>query len=200
MCAASIFRNSLSLSIAALAFIVPWKLWGCLSLGHTLSGVTWEMRKSLWIILAVLFVAIGAPSAHADSFVYIYTVTLDPALYGATFTTKPMQAATANTTLTAVDLSSYSLTGSFYLASFDKFILDYGGAGDQAILTSNGLGTASATLSSNDAFPLIDYSTPGTYSSGIATLSVSRVPEPATLDLMLAGVGLLGLLTVMRKL
>ena len=158
------------------------------------------MRKSLWIILAVLFVAIGAPYAYADAFVYTYTVTFDPTLYGATFTTKPMQAATTNTTLTAVDLSSYSLTGSFYLSSFEKFILDYGGAGDQAILTSNGLGTASATLSSNDAFPFIDYSTPGTYSSGIATLSVSRVPEPATSGLILAGVGLLGLVTAMRKL
>jgi len=108
------------------------------------------MRKSLWIILAVLFVAIGAPYAHADAFVYTYTVTSDPPLYGATFTTKPMQAVTApNATLTAVDLRSYSLTGSFYLASFDKFILNYGGGGAQGILTSNGLGTASATYSSH---------------------------------------------------
>jgi hypothetical protein len=159
------------------------------------------MRKSLWIILAVLFVAIGAPYAHADAFVYTYTVTFDPPLYGATFTTKPLQAVTVpNAILTATDLRSYSLTGSFYLGTFDEFILNYGGGGAQGILTSNGLGTASATYSSNDGFTLIDYSTPGTYSSGIATLSVSRVPEPATLDLMLAGVGLLGLLTVMRKL
>ncbi len=157
------------------------------------------MRKSLWIILAVLFMAIGAPYAHADAFVYTYTVTFDPALYGATFTTKPMQAATTNTILTPADLRSYSLTGSFYLGTFDEFILNYGGGGAQGILTSNGLGTASATYSSNDEFTFIDYSTPGTYSSGIATLSVSRVPEPATLDLMLAGVGLLGLLLVMRK-
>ncbi len=159
------------------------------------------MRKSLWIILAVLFVAIGAPYAHADALVYTYTVTFDPSLYGATFTTKPMQAVTApNAILTTTDLRSYSLTGSFYLGTFDEFILNYGGGGAQGILTSNGLGTASATYSSNDAFTLIDYSTPGTYSSGIATLSVSAVPEPATLDLMLAGVGLLGLLMVMRKL
>ncbi len=159
------------------------------------------MRKSLWIILAVLFVAIGAPYAHADAFVYTYTVTFDPPLYGATFTTKPMQAVTApNAILTATDLRSYSLTGSFYLGTFDEFILNYGGGGAQGILTSNGLGTTSATYSSNDEFTLIDYSTPGTYSSGIATLSVSSVPEPATLGLMLAGVGLLGLLMVMRKL
>ena len=150
-------------------------------------------------MLAVLIVAIGAPYAHADSFVYTYTVTFDPALYGATFTTKPMQTVTMSTTLIAVDLRSYSLTGSFYLASFDKFILDYGGGGDQAILTSNGLGTASATYSSNDMFPLIDYSTSGTYSSGIATLAVREVPEPATLGLMLTGVGLLGLMMLMRK-
>ena len=159
------------------------------------------MRKSLWIILAVLFVAIGAPYAHADAFVYTYAVTFDPPLYGATFTTKPMQAVTApNAILTTTDLRSYSLTGSFYLGTLDEFILNYGGGGAQGILTSNGLGTASATYSSNDAFTLIDYSTPGTYSSGIATLSVSAVPEPATLDLMLAGVGLLGLLMVTRKL
>ncbi len=159
------------------------------------------MRKSLWIILAVVFVAIGAPYAHADALVYTYTVTFDPSLYGATFTTKPMQAVTApNAILTTTDLRSYSLTGSFYLGTLDEFILNYGGGGAQGILTSNGLGTVSATYSSNDAFTLIDYSTPGTYSSGIATLSVSAVPEPATLDLMLAGVGLLGLLMVTRKL
>ena len=158
------------------------------------------MRKSLWIILAVLFVAIGAPYAHADALVYTYTVTFDPPLFGATFTTKPIQAVTApNAILTATDLTSFSLTGSFYLGTFDEFILNYGGAGAQGILTSNGLG-AGSTVSLIDEFTLIDYSTPGTYSSGNATLSVSRVPEPATLDLMLAGVGLLGLLTVMRKL
>ena len=163
------------------------------------------MRKSLWIILAVLFVAIGAPYAHADAFVYTYTVTFDPSLYGATFTTKPMQAVTApNAILTATDLRSYSLTGSFYLGTFDEFILNYGGGGAQGILTSNGLGTASATFSSNDEFTLIDYSTPGTYSNGIATLNVrmvstAPVPEPSSVTLMLAGVGLLGLLLVMRK-
>ena len=63
-------------------------------------------------MLAVLIVAIGAPYAHADSFVYTYTVTFDPALYGATFTTKPMQTVTMSTTLIAVNLRSYSLTGS----------------------------------------------------------------------------------------
>ena len=152
------------------------------------------MRKALWFMLAILVVAIGAPYAHADSFVYTYTVTFDPALYGATVTTKPMQAATTSTTLTPVDLRSYSLTGSFYLPSFDEFLLNLGG--DQAILTSNGLGTASATYSSNDMFPLIDYSTSGTYSSGIATLVVREVPEPATFGLMLTGVGLMML---MRK-
>jgi len=163
------------------------------------------MRKSLWIILAVLFVAIGAPYAHADAFVYTYTVTFDPSLYGATFTTKPMQAVTApNAILTTTDLRSYSLTGSFYLGTFDEFILNYGGGGAQGILTSNGLGTASATFSSHDEFTLIAYSTPGTYSKGIATLNVrmvstAPVPEPSSVTLMLAGVGLLGLLLVMRK-
>jgi hypothetical protein len=156
------------------------------------------MRKTLWIILAVLVVAIGAPYAQADAFVYSYTVTFDPPLYGATFTTKPQAVTAPNAILTATDLRSYSLTGSFYLGTLDEFILNYGGGGAQAILTSNGLGTASATYSSNDEFTLIDYSTPGTYSSGIATLSVSRVPEPATLELMLTGVGLLGLMMVMR--
>jgi hypothetical protein len=159
------------------------------------------MKKSPWIILAVLFVAFGASYAYADAFVYTYTVTLDPSVYGATFTTKPMQAVPApNAVLTAVDLSSYSLTGSFYLGTLDEFILNYGGAGAQAILTSNGIGTASATFSANDELPLIDYSTPGTYSNADDTLTVREVPEPATLDLILSAGGVLGLLMVLRKL
>jgi hypothetical protein len=82
-----------------------------LSIPSSFQGVLGKMRKSLWIILAVLFVAIVAPYAHADAFVYTYTVTFDPSLYGATFTTKPMQAVTTNTILTAVDLRSYSFSG-----------------------------------------------------------------------------------------
>ncbi len=147
--------------------------------------------RTLCILAVLLFVGIGT-RAHADAFVYTYTVTLDPPLYGATFTTKPMQAVIApNVILTSVDLRSYSLTGSFYLGIFDEFILNYGGGGDQAILTSNGLGTASATLSSNDAFPLFDYSTPGTYSDLDATLVVSRVPEPSTFLLLIIGLAVL---------
>jgi hypothetical protein len=65
-CAASDFRNSFSLSIAGLAFIVHWKFWECVCLQVIrFQGVTWEMRKSLWIIPAVLLVAIGAPYAQA---------------------------------------------------------------------------------------------------------------------------------------
>ncbi|HXZ14077.1 MAG TPA: PEP-CTERM sorting domain-containing protein [Candidatus Sulfotelmatobacter sp.] len=163
------------------------------------------MRKALGLVLAVLAAAIGSPSAYADAYVYTYTVNLDPSVYGATITTKPMQAVTtANVILTPVDLRSYSLTGSFYLADLNEFILNYGGGGDQAIETSNGLGTASATYSGDDQFPLSDYSTPGTYSTYsngvlIDTLTVSRVPEPDTLGLMLTGVGLLGLMMVMGK-
>lgn len=81
----------------------------------------------------------AAPYAHADAFVYTYTVTLHPAPYAATFTTKPMQAITEpNAILTVVDLRSFSLTGSFYLPVFDEFILNEGGAGAQAILIENG--------------------------------------------------------------
>ncbi len=34
------------------------------------------MRRALWMILAVLFVAIGAPSSHADSYTPVFTCSL----------------------------------------------------------------------------------------------------------------------------
>ena len=54
--------------------------------------------------VSILLVAVGAPYAHADSFVYTYDVTFDPAVYGATFTTKPMQAAMSSDSQLLVDL------------------------------------------------------------------------------------------------
>jgi len=162
------------------------------------------MRKSLWILLGALFVAFGAPCAHADGmqpcgscqdFTYTYTVTGNPALYGATITTIGMPAITGLTILTPADLSSYSLTGSYYSGNLVEFILDYDNDGAQAIVTSDGTGFS--TYIGDDKFPLPDYSSLVVASNLNDTLTVTLTPEPGTFGLLLLGIGST---FVMRKL
>lgn len=140
--------------------------------------------------IAVLGLVIGlcfaAPNAVADQFVYTYTI--GPSGFGSTFTTEPMSAVTAETTILAGDLASFSLTGSFFQGkTLTSLVLDAGGIGDQHIISSTG------NVGSADGFLLSEYATPGTYTSGISTLTVTDVtatPEPGSLALTLAAVGL----------
>jgi hypothetical protein len=61
------------------------------------------VKKNLFLFLLLLVFAGRASAdgvtltAHAQHFIYTYTVTLDPAVYGATFTTGPMPAVTTST-------------------------------------------------------------------------------------------------------
>ena len=152
------------------------------------------MRKSLWITLAVLLVAIGAPLAHADSFTYTYTDTAD----GVSWTTAAISAVTMETSVPGADLTASSNSGVFMGCVTASVILDRGGIGGTTTIFS---GTCPAPIIHNiDGFALTDYSTPGTYfgSPGdtlVVTAAVAA-PEPSSVALMLLGVGLV---FVMRK-
>jgi hypothetical protein len=158
------------------------------------------MQKTLWIGLAILLFAISAPNVHADTFIYSYTsdelgcgTTGQCAVYS--WTTVPIAAATADTTVSAANLSSFSLSGTpFAGCILSSVILDVGGAGSQGLTVTNCFGGRL----NPDAFSLADYSTPGTYSffsereevSDGLTVTAVQTPEPSTVALGLLGLGL----------
>ena len=153
------------------------------------------MRKSLWITLAVLLVAIGAPLAHADSFTYTYTDTDD----GISWTTAAISAVTMETTVPSADLTASSNSGITAGCVTSSVVLDLQGSGGTATFFS---GCNFSAIGSGDGFALTDYSTPGTYVSPnfahdtlVVTAAVAA-PEPSSVALMLLGVGLV---FVMRK-
>ena len=155
-----------------------------------------KMRKSLWIILTVLLVAIGVPNAHADSFAF----TVNGPLSGSgTLTTDPLS------------LGGYlitDITGTFDGSIITALIaprgfngndnelyptspqLDLGGLSFQ---TANGLDWNAACTSGVGAFCTI-----GNFTTGFSDVTFSAVatPEPSSLALMLLGIGFV---FVMRK-
>jgi hypothetical protein len=155
------------------------------------------MRKSLWIILAVLLVAIAAPDAHADSFTYTYTDTVGDDF---SWTTAAISAVSMQTTLPAADLTATSTSGPTAGCVTSTVILDSGGFGSTDTFFS---GCSTHGIANADGFALADYSTPGTYFGvGLGTMVVTAAvaavaaPEPSSVGLLLAGIGLL---VVMRK-
>ena len=154
------------------------------------------MRKSLWITLAVLLVAIGAPLAHADSFTYTYTDTDD----GISWTTAAISAVTMETSVPGADLTASSNSGVLLGCVTSSVVLDSLGGGGTSTLFFSGCNFA-GEIQSDDGFALSDYSTPGTYVSPVldtlvVTSAVAAAPEPSSVALMLLGVGLV---FVMRK-
>jgi hypothetical protein len=181
------------------------------------------MRKSLWIIpVVLLFAALGTPSAHADSISQTWDITS----FG-TFTTlglSPFNSALG--TLDAVGLTATSIltipdgaTGSIALAfpgvSAAQAVNPpgcqiVGGCADTASITANGptlfyapfftpVSTFLTTFTESytavgSAGDTVNYSGTLTYDySPVAT------PESGTLPLELSGLGLVGLMFVMRK-
>jgi PEP-CTERM motif len=161
------------------------------------------MRKSFWIMLAVLVVAVSAPNAHADEFQYTYTITAY-SHFALSWETVPIPGVTAQVDLLPSSLASMTVTGSMVAGcKITNVTLDRNGAGDQTT-AFNACGTA---IFDEFNLPLADYTTPGTYSFTAsdpnlvvhsATLVVSEVtaPEPSSVALMLLGVGLV---FVLRK-
>jgi PEP-CTERM motif-containing protein len=159
------------------------------------------MRKPLWTIpVLLLFAAIGAPNAHADT-LYTYTFTsYGPGVNNIvlSWTTEPIIAVTGDTPLTAGQLTSASLTGTvLYPATILSVDLDDSGLGDQETVLSDGI------LLGQDNFAIGDYSEAGAYISqpapdevDVLTVSAIQTPEPSTGALMLIGIGIM---LLMRK-
>jgi hypothetical protein len=176
------------------------------------------MRKSLWIILSVVFAAIGAAGAHAGTVTYnaVFTCTPGPCLSTPTVTDNPVSFSsptldftwdTLSLTVTLYALDSPTDTYEWVAcptnyasgpASNPTYCVNPDGTG----LTGNGnfnIIDANIPLGSYDSFYPTDC--PGCASSHFdyGTLTFTELPEPSSLALMLSEGGLLGLLMVLRK-
>ena len=139
------------------------------------------MRKSLWIMLAVLLVALAAPNAHADSTPFgTYTVEcIGPCASDPTVTIAPTIidfTVFGNT----VDITGLSLTAG-HLEGWN---------------ISNGLLSITDVTSSNPVLAPIVLTFPTSNEGGLIVPATVPAPEPSSVALMLLGVGLL---LVMRK-
>jgi len=150
------------------------------------------MRKSLWIMLAALLVAIAAPSAQADSFTYSYSDPND----GYSWTTAAIPAVTTLTTVTAADLTSTSTSGGEAGAcTISSVTLDTTDRGITGSTLTDFSGCSLSSILIPDGFSQSDYTTAGTYTSGegdtLVVTDVTTAPEPSSVALMLLGVGIL---------
>jgi hypothetical protein len=163
------------------------------------------MRKSVWIILAILFVAIGTPNAQADPTLYSYEWTNTDVGLGSvglatiSWTTEFIPLVTTDTTILAADLASSSITptGGCSLSSVE---FNFADAPIVKILSNFPITSSCDVGEIGDFdFTVTDVATPGTYVSAFdTTLTITPTPEPATGGLMLMGIGLVFAM-VMRK-
>ena len=146
------------------------------------------MRKTLWLLPSLLlFLAIGAPIVHAQT--YIYTFTENEG--SESFTTDPISLVTAPTTLSDSSLSTSNPSDPGYVT------LDYGSDGGIWIEDPTDSGGGEYGL-----FSAADFESVGNYSNITGTLQVTEVlptPELSSGVLMLTGIGLFGVMMVTRK-
>jgi hypothetical protein len=163
-------------------------------------GEIWNMRKSLWIILTVLFGAVGAPNAHADSYTATFTCTgtcgSTPSSTTATFSPSGPNSVGVFT-WDSVSWSFLLPTNALPTDSYSWFAFtDTSATGDTHFLTFR---ITDLTLSSfpndvdlNSLCPSLQACQIG-FESNLGVLNFSPVvtPEPSSITLMLAGIGLL---------
>jgi PEP-CTERM motif len=140
------------------------------------------MRKSLWIMLAVLLVAIGAPSAHADSYTPI-------------FTTTGCSGTCALPTALDVTFPSPATIDVTYVGFFTETVSIPGGPGDTYGWIANVERAVFDFELSDGSLPTCNGGIAQT-SCGTLTFAAVSAPEPSSVALMLLGVGLV---FVMRK-
>jgi hypothetical protein len=154
------------------------------------------MHRFVWLILAFVILAVGAPYASADAFTYSYAFTSIIG-YDATFTIESIPAPLSATTIPASEVAAYSLTGPGWgeNAIFNGITLNLYGVGDTGINFDSFF-----VFQVGDEFAQADYTTPGTYMGNFGTMTVTEtsaaMPEPRAFALTLSG--LLGLLFMRR--
>lgn len=152
------------------------------------------MRKSLWIMLAVMVVAVGAPNAHADSFTYDFTSTTAGATGSVEFTESSIL--TSLTTISSFTSDTFSNLLSLTIAPESGESCGFLAGGPCIGATfpfGGGTLTAFYTFSSN-LTSTGTYDTNGSNSGTLVISEVSTAPEPSSVALMLLGVGLVFLL------
>jgi hypothetical protein len=152
------------------------------------------MRKSLWVMLAVMVVAIGAPASHADSFTD----------YTLSFTGGTPNPTSDGTVIFDNTTDTYTT----FLVDFRGLSFDFSGSTSANIPTTG--------LWAGCAFPGADFCAGASAALGIGSvlvvssgipsgtaktqgsyaLTAVAAPEPSSVALMLLGVGLV---FVMRK-
>ncbi len=163
------------------------------------------MRKAIWVVpVLLLFAAIGAPNAYADSYTPTFTCT-------DTCVSLPTAPAVSFPSPTTIQETWDTLVFTLTLASPDAF-------GD-TYMWENTYSISTAALASGIDISIIDETTGLTSSysagygglnpfplggtpitdTGVLTFSAVSTPEPGTSSLMLIGIGLLGSMVVMRK-
>jgi PEP-CTERM motif len=160
------------------------------------------MRKSLWIMLAVLLVAIGAPAALADS-VETFDVSASPGDIRGTFSVDVTSGTILSVDITAFDLPDFTIlassgaaSGVWELFARDPTLSNLIGLFFTTNPTAGSLVGFTGGFITNDSELIVAGGPPEDIGPGTITPAAVAAPEPSSVALMLLGVGLV---FVMRK-
>jgi len=160
------------------------------------------MRKTLWILVAVLLAAIGAPAAMADT-VETFDVIASPGDIGGTFTVDVTSGTILSVDITAFGLpdftvldSSFATSGEWALFAKDATLSNVIGLFFVTNPTVGSLVGFTGGGITNDSELLVAGRPPEDIGPGEITRAAVATPEPSSVALMLLGVGFV---IVMRK-
>jgi hypothetical protein len=166
------------------------------------------MRKSIWIILAVLLAAIGGPAAHADTNT-LWTLNDITFSDGATLTGEFIYDSTTDilNSATIFAFTDGPTTVLFLLNDYSTSstgntqILDASGGAELALGFVSPLNTSPipSSISINPETTFVTFTPIGTDAGLTGNIVSSSAPEPGTLELMLIGLGVLLLMVILSR-